>query len=146
MNLIVKTLDFAPGERFLTSSNNEFPTFIATSAFIIGGDNKRLAKLVAVDRPERPMSQGVPTSVREITISLPNSLASAIYPVGGESNVSLSVNVDQVVSQAISGTVTLGPQLDDKLSGSFDVSIEDRKVENSIYTLKASFTVKLPKV
>ncbi|MEB0045270.1 MULTISPECIES: hypothetical protein [unclassified Pseudomonas] len=145
MNIIVKTLSFAPGEHFRTSSSSiEFPEFIATSAFFITNDAIHLTQLTAVERPVLLTRQGVTIAVREIAISLPDSLASATYPVGGESDVSFSMNVDGAISEAISGTVTLDPPLDGKLGGSFNVTVDinGRGDKNGI--IKGDFKLKLP--
>jgi hypothetical protein len=144
MNLIVKTLGFAPGEHFRTANTHEFPEFIATSAFFINREEIHLTQLVAVERPVRLTHQGATIAVREITISLPDSLASANYPVGGESDVSLSIKVDGAVSEAVSGTVTLDPQLDGKLSGDFNVAIDIPGPVDKTFVLKGHFEVKLP--
>ncbi|WPX17094.1 hypothetical protein RHM58_24655 [Pseudomonas sp. 10S4] len=56
----------------------------------------------------------------------------------------MSIKVDGAISEAISGTVTLDPQLDGKVGGSFNVAVEIRGQEDKTFVLKGHFKVKLP--
>lgn len=145
MNAIAITpLEFAPGEFFrTTSSSGDFPRFIATSAFFISLGSTHLIQLTAVERPVRLSHQGHPLVVREFSLTLPESLEAKNYSVGGGSSVSLSINVDGEISEAAEGIVTLNPQFDEKLGGSFHVTIQLRDTPGKTFKLEGEFNVKL---
>lgn len=141
--ILAKPLEFAPGEHFRTRGTQDFPEFIATSAFFIVLADIHLTQLVAIERPTRLFHQGVMLPVREFTIALPESLATGNYKVGGDSDVSLSINVDNDIYPAVSGTITLNPQLEGKQGGSFHVTIEHPHVPEKTFALNGEFNVKL---
>ncbi|KAA0983455.1 hypothetical protein FQ192_29900 [Pseudomonas sp. ANT_J12] len=144
MNAIVVTpLDFATDEHFRTVDTPDFPRFIATSAFFVALEEAHLIQLVAVERLADPSHQAGVLVVREIILAVTESLQPGRYTVGGESDASLSIIVDDVIYQGVSGVIILNPQYDGKLGGSFHVEIEHPDVSGKDFRVEGDFNVQL---
>jgi hypothetical protein len=149
MNAVIKRTGFAAGNYVIAKAfaNTEltFVDFNATSRLIgkVKAGAKKLDALciTAIERSDK-RTRASQTTVRELTILLPDSLDVGEYEVKGRDDVGFSLkNDDGTVYEGISGNISITPASEGNVKGSFNVNIEMPNTEEQTFILKGDFKV-----
>lgn len=149
MNAVIKRDGFAAGNYVIAKAfaNTEltFVDFNATSRLIdkVKTGAKKLDALciTAIERSDK-RTRASQTTVRELTILLPDSLDVGEYEVKGRDDVGFSLkNDDGTVYEGISGNISITPASEGNVKGSFNVNVEMPSTEEQTFILKGDFQV-----
>lgn len=147
MNAVIKRTGFAKGNYVIVEAfaNTElrFDEFNATSRLISkvkAGANKLDAFCItAIERSDKH-TRASPTTVREMTILLPESLENGKHEAKGRADVALSFkDKDNTVYEAISGHILIEPTSEENVKGSFNATFD--LSEDNTFMLKGKFHV-----